>query len=284
MMLVVDYASVDDPGKPDFAAAYRAGIRAAIVRGAYGAWPDPVALHRDAIRSAGMTYGSYLFLVAHQSAPTPEDQVAAFLKQAGLIPGKDLPPALDIEFPRGIAATGRSRSELGAWTGRAVAALRKETGVDPIAYSSARVLDGDDADALAGAANEAIRGCPLWLARYPYASRRPAVLAPDIPPPPVPKVAGDADDYCAHQYQGDALGVPGFSSTVDLSRWNVLRKGAHGARVAWAQRRLRMADGTPAVFDDAMESAVREFQAAHGLEVDGIVGVRTWAALAWVRV
>ena len=39
------------------------------------------------------------------------------------------------------------------------------------------------------------------------------------------------------------------------------------------------ADGT---FDAATEAAVRECQRRHGLVLDGIVGPRTWAALAKV--
>jgi murein L,D-transpeptidase YcbB/YkuD len=44
-----------------------------------------------------------------------------------------------------------------------------------------------------------------------------------------------------------------------------------------------MAEGTPAVWDDAMNAAVREFQAARGLESDAVIGPRTFTALAWVQ-
>lgn len=282
MILGVDYASVDGNARPDLAAARAAGIRFAFIRAAYAAWQDPTcARDRDAIRAAGMTLGAYLFPLMAASNPSPEVQVKAALAGASLIPGKDLPLVLDIEFPQGLAGAGRTRPEAAAWIARAVAAVRQETGVDPMIYSSQRVLDGTDGDALAGAADDAIRGCPLWMARYPYKTRIPAVLSPNGSGPPVPRVAGDADDWHCWQYQGDAVHLPGFSATVDLDRWNPLRRGVRGARVLWAQRRLRIAEGTPAVWDDAMDGVVMEWQARHGLEPDGIIGPGTFASLAW---
>lgn len=57
----------------------------------------------------------------------------------------------------------------------------------------------------------------------------------------------------------------------------VLRQGDRGPNVAKLQRMLDVADdGT---FGPATERAVREFQKAHGLMEDGIVGARTWDAL-----
>lgn len=285
MILGVDYASVDGDAKPDLAAARTAGLRFAIIRAAYAAWQDPTcARDRDAIRAAGLTFGAYLFPLFGSSNPPPETQVKTALAGAGLIPGKDLPLVLDIEFPRGLAGTGRTRTEVAEWIGRARRAVHDQSGVDPVIYASQRVLDGSDGDALAGAANEAIRGCPLWLARYPYRTRIPAVIgeqAAGLPAPPVPKVAGDADDWWAWQYQGDAVQMPGFSATVDLDRWNPLRKGAHGARVSWAQKRLGLAEtGT---WDDETEAAIVALQLHSGLVADGIVGPATFAALAWMR-
>lgn len=295
MIFGADYASVDGNRPPDLAAARRAGVRFVILRASYGASPDPVcARDRDAIRAAGMTFGAYLFPLLGASNPPAETQVKAALAAAALIPGKDLPLALDIEFPRGIAATGRTRTEVAAWIGRAVAAVRAQAGCDPLIYSSARVLDGIDSDALAGAANEAIAGCPLWVARYPFKTRIPAQLGAEVAPPPATKAAGD-DGHWIHQFQGDALQLPGFSATIDLNRWNVLRLGARGARVSWVQRRLSAAghpigdaeprplfvEGTPGVWDDAMDAAVRAFQLDRGLVADAVIGPSTFAALAW---
>jgi hypothetical protein len=57
----------------------------------------------------------------------------------------------------------------------------------------------------------------------------------------------------------------------------VLKKGAHGPRVAEVQRQLGIpADG---IFGSGTKAAVKRFQAAHGLSADGVVGPATFAAL-----
>jgi putative chitinase len=63
----------------------------------------------------------------------------------------------------------------------------------------------------------------------------------------------------------------------------VLRRGARGDTVELLQR-LLAARGFPELkadgdFGPATEAAVRQFQSAHKLEVDGVVGPNTWAAL-----
>ena len=62
----------------------------------------------------------------------------------------------------------------------------------------------------------------------------------------------------------------------------VLKKGAKGKAVERLQRALAAAGHAVAVdgdFGAGTERAVRAFQAAHGLEADGVVGPATWAAL-----
>lgn len=62
----------------------------------------------------------------------------------------------------------------------------------------------------------------------------------------------------------------------------LLRRGAKGPDVRRLQERLVAAGATLRIdgdFGPGTEQAVREFQAAHGLAVDGTVGPRTWAAL-----
>jgi murein L,D-transpeptidase YcbB/YkuD len=64
-----------------------------------------------------------------------------------------------------------------------------------------------------------------------------------------------------------------------------LQKGDRGARVGALRERLeasgylRCLDGDEDLFDDALQEAVREFQARHGLDTDGVVGPRTLAAI-----
>ena len=57
----------------------------------------------------------------------------------------------------------------------------------------------------------------------------------------------------------------------------VLRRGSEGPAVAKLQRALQITDD--GVFGTNTERAVRAFQEAHALAVDGIVGARTWRTL-----
>jgi len=71
--------------------------------------------------------------------------------------------------------------------------------------------------------------------------------------------------------------------TPEPTRSGALRNGDQGADVEYVQQRLRelgylsgRADG---IFGNATERAVRDFQSAHGLTSDGVVGNRTLAML-----
>jgi murein L,D-transpeptidase YcbB/YkuD len=67
------------------------------------------------------------------------------------------------------------------------------------------------------------------------------------------------------QFQGDAVGLPGTTSTVDLNEFL-----PHSAGSSGYDTMLRLS-GHP---------NTRAFQAAHGLVADGIIGPKTFAALA----
>jgi putative chitinase len=64
----------------------------------------------------------------------------------------------------------------------------------------------------------------------------------------------------------------------------VLKQGARGPAVADLQRKLAAHGFSPGaadgVFGPGTEAAVKSFQRAKGLAADGVVGARTWAALA----
>lgn len=81
------------------------------------------------------------------------------------------------------------------------------------------------------------------------------------------------------QEPGDA---ESSSSTTNLPRPLLLR-GNRGAEVAELQMRLRDSGFDPGpvdgVFGPETEVVVRQFQSAHGLEADGVVGPVTWAEL-----
>lgn len=289
-ILGIDYASVDGNKPPDLAKAKKTGMAYAIVRATYGLTRDG-AFQRDwvPLRKAGIVRGAYMFPVMHKSR-APEPQVAAFVASitaaGGILPGVDLPPVLDVEFPKGIQATGMTRLQCLDWVHRAASLLEDTFECLPILYTSARVWDGQDEDSL-----DADRipvpdlvDCPLWLARYPYKLRIASHHRPEerdgLKIPPVPVQLGDARDVWFHQYQGDAKGFPGFSSTVDLNRFFPLSRSATpNERARWVQRKLGLkVDG---IWGPRTEAAVRKFQTAALLADDGVIDPKTFAALAW---
>lgn len=303
MTLGADYGSVDGNRPPNIAAFKAAGGSFISVRGSYCYWDashkgwvnaiDP-AFTRDwaAWGAAGVIRMPYMFPVLEASQDAAI-QVAT-LKHAidgagGLRPGIDMPPCLDVEFPgKGIADTGLDRAGVLKWIRDAVAAMRSTFGCWPIIYTSARVWDDHDVDCLGGPAAPDLADCPLWLARYAYKTRQPAVIPPPMlspPPTPSPWIIAGANwtnrpiAYFPHQYQGDALGVPGFTATVDLDRYSGAKRGDVGPLVAWGQRRLKVAaDGD---FGGMTENAIHDFQTSKGLPVTNVLDLATFAALGW---
>jgi peptidoglycan hydrolase-like protein with peptidoglycan-binding domain len=284
----VDYASVDGNKPPDWKAAYAAGVRFTIVRGNYRTWIDPtLARDREAIRDAGIVLGEYMFPVPGPGNPSAAEQVAAFRRATDTLRTVDLPPMIDVEFPHGVAATGLDRDGLLDWIRDAIALLRTAYGVWPLLYTSGRVWDGTDSDSLHAPPTPDLFECPLVLARYPFTTRIQAVMLPsrvDILPWPTPPASWGAGNVWLHQYQGDALGVPGFSATVDLNRFKVPKLGEEGERIAWIRRRLGRPDSGALTKYDAVDVAfVQAFQKKLGLVSDGVVGPKTFAALAWTN-
>lgn len=285
MIVGFDYASVDGnrpPNLVDFqAACARAGSRAgfAIFRACWGTQPD-LTVQRDWHRAidAGLICGAYLFLrLPHQGFKgSPEDQVHVFADNMGSLTERDLVPTVDVED------TGLPAEQELEWVHRAWQAMREIYGVPPMLYTSDRVWREDLHNLPAGAMVDS----PLWLAKpWPQDVRTPAQLGGDRfasgkLDPVVPQPWG-AGNWWIHQYQGDAYPAPGFTSTVDINRFRLMRIGESGARVAWVQRRLRMPSGTPAVFDGDMMRRVRAFQSDRHLVVDGVIGPATFAKLSW---
>lgn len=241
--------------------------------------------------------GAYVFFVP-QATQTAAEQIAiaghVVRAAGGLDPGRDFAPCGDVEYPHGVlgavpgaASRADARHRLGSWLVDAFAAMRAERWSDdgakapsPYAYMSQRVYSQDDDDCLNNPSLPELYDLGLWLARYWYQTRQPAVIPPPDGAPPVP--APWHDEWLAWQDQGDALGVPGMTSTADIDVLRVAAPGDRGGHVARWQRQLKMAEGTPGVMDDATVEAVRAFQADRALTVDGIVGAATAAALSWL--
>lgn len=281
MIVAVDYASIDGNSPPDWAkfqaACSAAGSVAtvAIFRAAWGTRRDET-MARDWLRAqqAGLVTGAYLYLRMKDDAG-PVDQVHAFADAVGTLRANDLPPILDVEDV-GASPEKELEDVHAAWS-----EVRAIYGIAPILYTSARVWAEDLHNLPAGE----MTASPLWLAKpWPWRVHTPAQLAgapfeggaldPQVPPP-----WGDRGNWWLHQYQGDAFRTPGFTSTVDLSRFHVMREGEAGTRVAWVQRRLGLAP--TGRYDAEMGKRLRTLQSCSGLAVDGIVGPRTFAALCW---
>jgi GH25 family lysozyme M1 (1,4-beta-N-acetylmuramidase) len=283
----LDTASVAGNTNPDWAQAKAEGsITFAIIRSNWGVSQDGV-FRRDwpRIKQAGIVRGAYLFLrFPHPKygmrAPDPVSQANALIRTVGGLDESDLPPTLDVEFPDGRRVTGMTAQQCLDGARAAWRVLKGYYGVAPIIYTSGRVWHEDLNDLPAPDLTES----PLWLARYPV-RRGPAVRDARVSrlnPPPVPPAWGDATNWWIHQYQGDAVGFPGFpTGNVDLNRFNTMRNGATGDRVKWVQRRLGIAQSGR--FDAAMEGALRAFQVQKGLASNGVVDPATFAYFCWSR-
>lgn len=284
MLFGVDIASVDDNKKTNWALAKAQGpISFAIIRATYSTTRDPqFAATWPQLQTTRIVRGAYMFLVyprTGQPKPaSPTAQATALIDTVGDLERTDLPPSLDIEFPKGRSATGMSATAALDWAREAWTTLKDHYGVPPIVYTSGRVWREDLADLAAPDLVES----PLWLARYFLktgikANRDPGQFADGKRDPPVPTPWGGA--WAIHQYQGDAFGFPGFSSTVDINRFNTMVKGSSGDLVRWVQRKLGVTES--GTYDDATWKALLTFQAANDQVVDGIVGPKTFASLCW---
>lgn len=291
MILGLDWASVDGNKPPDFKKIRAAGVTFAYLRKyqqlATRGLVDPHYIRdADKAREAGLVVGAYLFPLCTSRATTPKAQVSAFKKGAAILPKVDLPPALDVEFPGGVDATGLTKREVVALLEQFVRELEDQFGCLPMIYTSYGQWY-----ALGLPAARWVADCPLWIkTAYRLKARRP----PDQVAPREPHLGVTADDprsyhrypdpfrdsgWFIQQFQGDALGFPGFTSTVDINRMNAAKRGTKGPHVRWIQRRLGVAsDG---VFGPITHGALRNFQVGANLKDTGSLDPATLAALCW---
>lgn len=284
--LGIDTASVAGNKNPDWMRAKaEVPLDFAIIRANWGTAADSV-FPRDwpKLKDARIVRGAYLFLRFPSSKwgrpASPAAQARAFIATVGNLGESDLPPALDVEFPGGRSETRMTAGQLLDGVREAWQTLRARYGVAPIIYTSARVWQEDLANLPAPDLVES----PLWLARYHFlkgpAIYGAATFAGGRLNPPVPPPWGDATNWWIHQYQGDAVKLPGFpTGNVDMNRFNTMTRGATGDRVRWVQRRLGIAPS--GVFDAATDGALRAFQNRKRIGADGVVDPRTFAYLCW---
>lgn len=274
MILGVDYASVDDNTRPDFTALHRWGARFAVIRAAFmygGASLADATWERDhaAARAAGIQVAPFV----------PLDWSGAFQplleRLLDVYPARargDLPVALDVEGASGLApAHALTKVE------EAVTALQAH-GLAVMIYTSNNVWVeqlGDLPSVVCGA-------CPLWLkVGYPWRARNPPHPEKVPPASPVPRPWRSAGSPGAfvEQFQGDAIEVPGFTSTVDVNVFLTYKASASDPRTTWIRTKLeasRLSCGDSVV---ELDEAIRAFQSSHQLDVDGRIGPATWAEL-----
>jgi len=289
MIFGVDTASVAGNTNVSWTRAKAEGpISFVFIRSNWGIKPDRFFEREwDRMKAAGLVAGAYMFLRfrtdKHGAAPSPRAQAEAMVDivKDRIEPGKDFPPALDVEFPgKGAVETRMTAAQLLDGVREAWNVLKDEFGAAPIVYTSGRVWRED----LKNLPAPDLTDSPLWLARYPFKAGKPAirdaVRAAKVDPP-VPTPWGDKNAWFIHQYQGDAIDMPGFpTGNVDMDRFNAVASADRGGHVEWIQRRLGMSSRS-GKFDAQTEAEVRRFQQTARLTVDGVVGPRTFAALSW---
>jgi hypothetical protein len=291
----VDFAA-EDGNVVDFAAAKAAGATFVFLKRCQHVFPDQAAALADKARAAGLVVGLYDFPGYGPRAATAAQQVAAFDNAPGdIIPGVDLPPAIDVERSMPWKTTGWDEAKCAGFIDELVKAFADKYGVLPFVYTGFFQWDNLKRPALPEAAK-----CPLWIkTAYRLSARQPVDQVAPHEPHDGDTSADDAKAYYAiprpwggqwfvQQYQGDSLGFPGFSRTVDVDRFRTTQRGEHGDHVAWLQRKLahlpdpqRGPLNASGIFDDDTDSAVRALQRDAGLVVDGVVGPRTFAKIAW---
>ncbi len=258
-----------------------ASISFALFRSNDGASAD-LSFRREwqRMKDAGIVRGAYLFLY-FRSDPVAQATAVTKTLPLGLIERGDFPPTLDIEFPGGRLRTGMTAQQCLDHVRKARTVLKNYYGVAPMIYTSQNVWDE-----LSNPRAPDLSESPLWVKDYPFKSG-PARLSWPVPPPRLPlpwreptMPVTQGNNWWIHQYQGDAIGLPGFSTAkVDMNRFNTMVRGETGARVKWVQRRLGIAqNGT---FDAAMDIALRAFQRRNGLAESAMIDPRTFAYLCW---
>ena len=296
--LGIDYANTDTinkPGVAGFTQAKNAGARIIIPRGVFGRPANgqtPVFLDaywsrdKDDIVAAGLNRSSYLFVCVptkDRPAPDPDVQVAAFYGYVQLnkpVVGKkqqDMVPFFDVEMESDVL----SAAEYYDWILEVAKLMRSAFGAWPGMYTSDRVWTEVLKDHAAGQ----LTNCPLWIAKpWPWAVKTPVHLdgAAGYNPTTIPEF-GDASNFVLYQYQGDGLGMPGFTTgAVDMNRANIVQRGAKGTIVRWIQARA----GSLAVdgdFGPNTEARIKQLQASYALAADGIVGIDTLTLLTWLN-
>lgn len=296
MGIGLDIASIDENKLNVPVLTSKAGITFAIIRASVGMFPDRTfALYRKAFADAGIPYGAYAapqYPRPGKTVATAKDQARAIANTVGPLGRYEFPISVDVEFQTdGPRETGMSLTALISWIDEFIVTLRQTYGCAPMIYTSARVFK----ECLKGAATPQWADCPLWvkgvggskyLSPYMTSIRAPAILSPVLALPPNTPPSWNGQ-WFVQQYQGDALHVPGTTSTTDLNKFNMLRRGSAGGAVKWIQRHLAALVPDPmgapfatGVWDDAVDVAFGSWQKSMGLVDDRVFGPKSFALMS----
>ncbi|MBD2326634.1 GH25 family lysozyme [Alkalinema sp. FACHB-956] len=230
---------------------------------------DPMFLRNWAgMKSAGLMRSAYHFFVANKD---PLLQAKNFLGLTQAVwEDSDLPPVLDLEKSYGLDPN-TVLDRAGQWLDAVEAALGRQ----PILYTFPSFWH----DALGNSPR--LAHYKLWIAHYETNN---------------PWVPGGWKTWTFHQYT-ESGAVSGIAGPVDRNTFNgdldslarllkdkpPLRQGYEGQVVLELQKLLKgkgLDVGNPdGDFGLKTKNAVRTFQSAQKLAVDGIVGSKTWNAL-----
>ena len=200
--------------------------------------------------------------------PPRSRRLQAFIATVGDLDTCDLPPTLDVEFPGGRSETRMTPRQLldgvrGAWR----TLQRSLRSGSHHLHERPRLEGGPGQPSCAGS-----RGVTAVARALPVPERtgclRSAHLGRTRLSLPVPPPWGDATNWWIHQYQGDAVGLPGFpTGNVDMNRFK------HHASEASAGDRVRSGATPP------RRPAERGVRRGHG----PVVCVRSKAGRASAR-
>lgn len=253
-------------GDVDWSKVKAAGISAAYAKSSEGVtFTDPTfAQNVKNAKAAGIPIGAYHFARPENNDATAEAKhFVSLLKQYPT----DLMPVLDLESPTNSdSLTG---NDLATWARTFIDYVQHATGRKVMLYTGNWYVNQYGITGLSDV--------PLWVANYANIS--------------APPNCGGWTRWTAWQYTENGS-VAGVSGKCDISvaesiealkgvKTVLIQQGDQGSEVKDLQVRLN-AQGFPCgkvdgVFGNATLEAVKAFQKAQKLTVDGIVGDQTWA-------
>ncbi|MFB5192643.1 GH25 family lysozyme [Alicyclobacillus fastidiosus] len=233
------------------------------------------ASHVQGAQSAGLPVGAYHFAHPESNDPTAEAKhFVSILQQTST----DLMPVLDLESP--TSAGPLTGAQIVAWVRTFVNYVEAQTGRKAMLYTGPWYANMFDLSGLGD--------IPLWVSVYGVSA---------------PSQFADWTSYLMWQYT-DTATVSGISGNVDMSyapsvaalQGNytegdltpmsnpTVQLNSTGAAVETLQKDLNTLGANPVLtvdgdFGAGTQTAVKAFQSAHGLTVDGVVGPATWAAI-----